>query len=208
MRISKLTAGAALASALLAIGVFATSPAKASPVVFDFSYSGNLQGNVISGFGTITATDNGGGSYTAVSGSGTSTEAGALTLLAPGTYINTLSPSVNLGPSDNLLFPSSNPLLTGNGLVFQGTAPPLDPNSVYLSIWANGPGNYSYFNNYDSFPNSNDYYNTGSNTFELSFASTSLAATPLPAALPLFASGLGALGLLGWRRKRKAQAAA
>jgi hypothetical protein len=32
--------------------------------------------------------------------------------------------------------------------------------------------------------------------------------TPLPATLPLFASGLGALGLLGWRRKRKAQAAA
>ena len=28
-------------------------------------------------------------------------------------------------------------------------------------------------------------------------------ATPLPAALPLFATGLGALGLLGWRRKRK-----
>ena len=26
--------------------------------------------------------------------------------------------------------------------------------------------------------------------------------TPLPAALPLFATGLGALGLLGWRRKR------
>jgi hypothetical protein len=32
--------------------------------------------------------------------------------------------------------------------------------------------------------------------------------TPLPAALPLFATGLGALGLLGWRRKRKARAAA
>jgi hypothetical protein len=28
--------------------------------------------------------------------------------------------------------------------------------------------------------------------------------TPIPAALPLFATGLGALGLLGWRRKRKA----
>ncbi len=27
--------------------------------------------------------------------------------------------------------------------------------------------------------------------------------TPLPAALPLFATGLAALGLLGWRRKRK-----
>lgn len=33
------------------------------------------------------------------------------------------------------------------------------------------------------------------------------AATPIPAALPLFASGLGALGLLGWRRKRRASAA-
>jgi hypothetical protein len=32
--------------------------------------------------------------------------------------------------------------------------------------------------------------------------------TPLPAALPLFGTGLGALGLLGWRRKRKAQATA
>jgi hypothetical protein len=28
--------------------------------------------------------------------------------------------------------------------------------------------------------------------------------TPLPPALPLFAAGLGLLGLLGWRRKRKA----
>jgi hypothetical protein len=31
---------------------------------------------------------------------------------------------------------------------------------------------------------------------------------PIPAALPLFASGLGALGLFSWRRKRKAAALA
>jgi len=31
-------------------------------------------------------------------------------------------------------------------------------------------------------------------------------ATPLPTALPLFASGLGALGALGWRKRRKAAA--
>jgi hypothetical protein len=34
------------------------------------------------------------------------------------------------------------------------------------------------------------------------------SATPLPAALPLFATGLGSLGLLGWRRKKKATALA
>jgi hypothetical protein len=32
--------------------------------------------------------------------------------------------------------------------------------------------------------------------------------TPVPTTLPLLATGLGALGLLGWRRKRKAQAVA
>jgi hypothetical protein len=34
------------------------------------------------------------------------------------------------------------------------------------------------------------------------------SATPLPAALPLFATGIGAFGLLGWRRKKKATALA
>jgi hypothetical protein len=37
-------------------------------------------------------------------------------------------------------------------------------------------------------------------------AGTTATATPLPAALPLFATGLGAFGLLGWRRKRKVAA--
>jgi hypothetical protein len=40
-----------------------------------------------------------------------------------------------------------------------------------------------------------------------SYTGTLEVVTPLPAALPLFATGLGALGLLGWRRKRKAAAA-
>jgi len=38
-------------------------------------------------------------------------------------------------------------------------------------------------------------------------ASNDLATTPLPPALPLFATGLGVLGLLGWRKKRKGAAA-
>jgi hypothetical protein len=44
-------------------------------------------------------------------------------------------------------------------------------------------------------------YGTGGDTFTIE-----IGTTPLPAALPLFATGLGGLGLLGWRRKRKAQA--
>ena len=41
-----------------------------------------------------------------------------------------------------------------------------------------------------------------------SFLVRDVAATPIPATLPLFATGLGAFGLLGWRRKRKAAALA
>ena len=33
------------------------------------------------------------------------------------------------------------------------------------------------------------------------------SATPLPGALPLFATGLGVMGLFGWRRNRKNGAA-
>ena len=35
------------------------------------------------------------------------------------------------------------------------------------------------------------------------FGTLDTTATPLPATLPLFAGGLGAIGLLGWRRKKK-----
>jgi hypothetical protein len=38
--------------------------------------------------------------------------------------------------------------------------------------------------------------------------SDSPSATPLPAALPLFAGGLGALGFFGWRERRKLKASA
>jgi hypothetical protein len=48
----------------------------------------------------------------------------------------------------------------------------------------------------------------GSAKFKASFSLDNVGAVPLPAALPLFATGLGAMGLLGWRRKHKAAAIA
>lgn len=50
--------------------------------------------------------------------------------------------------------------------------------------------------------------NTGADSLTVnSLTVTEVATTPLPGALPLFTSGLGAFGFLRWRRKRKAQAA-
>jgi hypothetical protein len=45
------------------------------------------------------------------------------------------------------------------------------------------------------------------NLATVSIVVTPVTTTPLPAALPLFATGLGVMGLLGWRRKRKGAAA-
>ena len=53
--------------------------------------------------------------------------------------------------------------------------------------------------------NVQDYSNGG---LILAADNAFINAVPLPAALPLFASGIGAMGLLGWRRKKKAAALA
>ena len=61
-------------------------------------------------------------------------------------------------------------------------------------------------------PDPNVYLLTGSNNQTLAFDTdgppiiNNGGATPAPAALPLFATGLGVMGLFGWRRKRKSVA--
>jgi hypothetical protein len=69
------------------------------------------------------------------------------------------------------------------------TSSPVFTEMVYAQLSA---GNYQFYTTPLS---------TGSITV------TPVTATPLPAALPLFATGVGALGLFGWRRKRKNAAA-
>ena len=46
-------------------------------------------------------------------------------------------------------------------------------------------------------------YNSDPTVLTNGVTGDAVPATPLPAALPLFVTGLGGLGLFGWRRKRK-----
>ena len=101
---------------------------------------------------------------------------------------------------------------------FTGTAP-TNVNSV-LTPGAGPGGTVGYITDF-SFGTAYLYYAFGASTVAFAQGNTDqelsavgdfgpqgeIGQTPLPAALPLFASGLGAMGLLGWRRKRKAQAA-
>jgi hypothetical protein len=65
------------------------------------------------------------------------------------------------------------------------------PTTAALSSLMIGPGTYDLW-----------YAEVNGLPAVLQATATPLA-TPLPATLSLFAGGLGALGLLGWRRKRK-----
>jgi hypothetical protein len=44
---------------------------------------------------------------------------------------------------------------------------------------------------------------SGGEGFSFDYSTASVSATPLPDALPLFATGLGLIGMLGWWRKRR-----
>ena len=94
---------------------------------------------------------------------------------------------------------NANPIINPNVTLFNGNLVGIlyagQNNDLSFSILVGGLG-YSFFDNLTP-------TNNASGTI-----TASPATVPLPSTLPLFATGLGALGLLGWRRKRKAQAAA
>lgn len=93
-----------------------------------------------------------------------------------------------------------------------------DPNftdfkfTSYLSQHDYYTHNKSYYDDrhmsYDDYLKCGDYENYVKHvtTFVFSYVPPPVT-TPLPAALPLFATGLGVIGLIAWRRKRKDAAA-
>jgi len=199
--ISKLVTSVALAAAVVAgAGV---GQANATTYEFSFSYSGTFGGGSVSGSGDLFGTSLGGGNYLLTGGSGTSTEAGNLTLEPAGTWINTLSPSVDL-ISDNILSAPgnppvpANPALDGDGIVFLGSTLPLT--SQYINIWGNGTNNYTYFNNYNGpFPAVNGTL--------ASFTVSYIGVTPLPSTWTMLIAGFVGLGFFAYRGSKKNVAA-
>ena len=101
----------------------------------------------------------------------------------------TLLPPNSFQKNDNLLFYPSLPIFDQHGISFL-----LDGADVNEACYST---TFCSVNYYD--PNAPLNY--------IHPATGTLTPTPLPAALPLFATGLAVTGLLGWRKKRKAAAA-
>jgi hypothetical protein len=200
-------------SGLIAACVLALTVGAANATTFDWSLSGDVSRygpyiSYITGSGMLTASNDGGGQYTvdSFSGSLAISCAGGPPCVPQFDQVKGLLSGDFFGFSvpfgDNLIFYPASPFVDNAGIQFIiGNVPVcgyLSCSSVeiyYSTVAFGSPGYDMYVSNGGAVPI----------LFSLSMAPVD--ATPLPAALPLFATGLGALGLLGWRRKRKAAAA-
>jgi hypothetical protein len=191
---SKFAVCAVLAAAVgFLIGV---QPAQAA-TLFDFSYSftttdPSLPSGFTSASGVITATDLGGGTFLATK----------ITGLWNGENITGLEPTGSEGNNDNLLFPTTYPVLDGNGITFAVAPGPGLANGDFgagqVNVWYCGPvcsppvglgyTDYSYLTGF-------------SPIFNLT------ATTPLPSTWIMLLSGFVGLGYFAYRGTKKNAAA-
>jgi hypothetical protein len=162
-----------------ALVAFVSAPG-ANADTFEWSWSG-LE---TSGEGTLDATFESGTEYLVTSITG-SLYGGSVSLIAPGAFSVTLASG--LLTNDNQLFCSALACSPDSGI---GIA--LNGGTTYLlDLTAGGI-----------------FENQGiglADVGTLTVTPDTPVATPLPAALPLLVTGLCTLGLVGWRRKRKAR---
>jgi hypothetical protein len=192
--INKFATNAVFAGVLAGSALLAALPAKAN--TYDVTFNGSSF-DVSAVITTADTLDSVGG-YDILGISGivtgpTSSVSGAINNLISnpgqpnqGTYY---VPGTSIGwYYDNVLFPSGS-AFDNNGPLFSFGA------GIVANLYSVGSTFYL------SLSQPSGFWNPGDS------GSLQVAQTPLPAALPLFASGLAAMGLIGWRRKRKKAAA-
>ena len=176
---------ALIACAFASAIAFASTSSHASTLNFNFSFT-NTSGNIS---GTVS------GEIDGLTDNATSAATAVFIDSAPAVFGLTTPFSVPVPP-----FGGNNEFTVANGVITVysfDTIPPASPGFELVTGTAFTTGALS--KNFCT-PATPQCFTDGT--------PTSIATTPLPAALPLFASGLGALGLLGWRRKKKAAALA
>lgn len=126
----------------------------------------------------------------------------------PGTNFREFDP-INVPYADHAIGDNTTP----NGGGAEATDAADYVNLIALNNVAQNSWSYEFFNEaaWDIFdPNTPGTYTIALAAFldgtEVASTSIDVVATPVPAALPLFGTGLAALGFLGWRRRRKAAA--
>jgi hypothetical protein len=203
-----------LLSLMAIMASFSLFPSAGHALNLDFSFTGGC--NVAGSPCTVTGEIDG----LAASGSSAATaviidtiSSPAFTLPSPLPFNTFCGTDCSIGPNT---FTVTGGLLTAEDFVAQNSVAADNTTAPFLGLWNLSlgdadPGIMTFSNGTTVAGCSQPCADFQDNIYadqDFSFTPIQSGTTPLPAALPLFATGLGSIGLLGWRRNRKSAALA